>query len=130
LRFILRTPRVTSETLCAALATYLMMGLLWSFAYTLVGLIIPEAFRFAGNPDAGRSMHGFESLYFSFTTLSTVGYGDIIPVANVARMLAMLEAVSGMFYVAVLIARLVALQTTATPPAEAPRHDAAPEKRP
>jgi hypothetical protein len=129
LRFILLTPRVTSETLCAAVGTYLMIGLLWSFAYTLVGLINPGAFRFAGNPDAGRFMHGFESLYFSFTTLSTVGYGDIIPVANGARMLAMLEAMSGMFYVAVLIARLVALQTTA-PPAEFSPSSRTPETPP
>jgi hypothetical protein len=52
-------------------------------------------------------MAGFETLYFSFSTLTTVGYGDIIPVSNPARMLAMMEATTGVFYLAVLIARLV-----------------------
>ena len=51
----------------------------------------------------------FNSIYFSFATLSTIGYGDISPVAGVARMLAVAEAVVGMFYVTMLIARLVSL---------------------
>jgi hypothetical protein len=51
-------------------------------------------------------------LYFSFITLSTVGYGDITPVSKVARMLAAAEATTGLLYVAVLIARLVAIQAT------------------
>jgi hypothetical protein len=54
-------------------------------------------------------MQGFNAFYFSFVTLSTVGYGDITPVSKVARMLAALEAMTGLLYVAVLIARLVSL---------------------
>ena len=57
-------------------------------------------------------MKGFNGLYFSFITLSTVGYGDITPVSKVARMLAAMEAITGLLYVAVLIARLVAIQAT------------------
>ena len=57
-------------------------------------------------------MDRFNALYFSFTTLSTVGYGDIIPLSGVARMLAMVEAVFGMFYVTLLIARLVSLYSS------------------
>jgi voltage-gated potassium channel len=60
-------------------------------------------------------MDGFTGLYFSFTTLSTVGYGDILPVSSVARMLAMVEAMFGMFYVTLLIARLVSLYSSKTP---------------
>ena len=54
-------------------------------------------------------MNGFNGFYFSFITLSTVGYGDITPVSKVARMLAAMEAMTGLFYVAILIARLVSL---------------------
>jgi Ion channel len=57
-------------------------------------------------------MQGFQALYFSFITLSTIGYGDIVPVSKLARMLAIVEAVTGMFYVTLLIARLVSLYSS------------------
>ena len=109
LRFIVRAPRVDFGVLCAGIATYLMLGLLWSFAYSLVDRLLPNSFVFTVGPVSGHSMNDFNALYFSFTTLSTVGYGDIVPVSGVARMLAMVEAVFGMFYVTLLIARLVSL---------------------
>jgi len=107
LTFILRAPWVNAEVLCAAVATYLVIAILWAFAYTLVARLIPGSFDFTVKGDPYRSMAGFEALYFSFSTLTTVGYGDIIPVSNPARMLAMMEATTGVLYVAVLIARLV-----------------------
>jgi len=109
LRFIVRAPRVDFGVLCAGIATYLMLGLLWSFAYILVDRLVPDSFVFTVGPVSSHSMNNFNALYFSFTTLSTVGYGDIIPVSGVARMLAMAEAVFGMFYVTLLIARLALL---------------------
>ena len=60
-------------------------------------------------------MDGFESFYFSFVTLTTIGFGDIAPVSRVARMLAVMEAIAGMFYVAVLVARLVSIHSTSRP---------------
>ena len=107
LRFILRAPRVDFGVLCAGIATYLMLGLLWSFAYILVDGLVPNSFVFTVGPTSSHSMNHFNALYFSFTTLSTVGYGDIVPLSGAARMLAMVEAVFGMFYVTLLIARLV-----------------------
>ena len=71
--------------------------------------MIPDAFVFSAGPPASRSMQGFTALYFSLITLATVGYGDIVPVAGVVRMLAAMEAIVGMFYVALLISRLVSL---------------------
>jgi len=115
LRFIVRAPRVDFEVLCAGIATYLMLGLFWSFAYILVDRLVPDSFVFTVGPVSGHSMNNFNALYFSFTTLSTVGYGDIIPVSGVARMLAMAEAVFGMFYVTLLIARLVSLYSVNAP---------------
>jgi hypothetical protein len=110
LRFVLTASEVDTEVLCASISAYLLLGLLWTFAYWLVAELIPNAFAFSG-PD--KSLEGFNGFYFSFITMSTVGYGDITPVAKVARMLAAMEAMTGLLYVAVLIARLVALQTTA-----------------
>ena len=61
-------------------------------------------------------MIGFNSLYFSFTTLSTIGFGDIVPVSGASRMLAILEAIVGMFYVTMLVARLVSIYSARTDP--------------
>jgi hypothetical protein len=111
LRFVLRAPSVNVEVLCASISAYLMLGLLWTVAYWLVDQLNPEAFAF--NTSEGRqSISGFNAFYFSFVTLSTVGYGDITPVSKVARMLAAMEAMTGLLYVAVLIARLVAIYST------------------
>lgn len=110
LRFVLSAPHVNQEVLCAGISVYLLLGILWSFGYTLVGKLVPNAFAFSAG--LGHSPVGFEAAYFSFVTLTTCGYGDIVPVANVARMLAMLEAMAGTFYVAILIARLVTLYSS------------------
>ncbi len=110
--FILRAARVNSEVMCAGLAAYLLLGLLWSFAYILVAWVVPDAFFFDGRIEAAQDMTSFTSVYFSFITLTTVGYGDITPVANVARMLAAAEAMTGTIYMAVFISRLVALYTS------------------
>jgi voltage-gated potassium channel len=116
LRFIAHAPRVDSEVLCAAIAGYLLSGLAWSLAYALFDRLDPTSFVFTLTPKSGRSMDGFTGLYFSFITLSTVGYGDIIPVSEIARMLAMVEAIFGMFYVSLLIARLVSLYSSKSRP--------------
>ena len=109
LRFVLRAPSVTTEVLCASISAYLMLGLTWTMAYWLVDQLTPGG-AFSFNTNAGtRSMNGFNGFYFSFITLSTVGYGDITPVSRIARWLAAMEAMTGLLYVAVLIARLVSL---------------------
>jgi hypothetical protein len=113
LSFILRAPVVTVDVLCASIAAYLMLGLTWTVAYWLVDQVTPGG-AFSFNTDRGEhSMNGFTGFYFSFITLSTVGYGDITPVSQAARWLAALEAMTGLLYVAVLIARLVSLYSRA-----------------
>jgi voltage-gated potassium channel len=113
LRFILRAPVVTVEVLCASVAAYLMLGLMWTVAYWLVDQLTPGG-AFSFNTSRGaQSMNGFTGFYFSFITLSTVGYGDITPVSQAARWLAAMEAMTGLLYVAVLIARLVSLYSSA-----------------
>ena len=89
-----------------------MLGLMWTMAYWLVDQLTPGG-AFSFNTNSGtRSMNGFNGFYFSFITLSTVGYGDITPVSRLARWLAAMEAMTGLLYVAVLIARLVALYSS------------------
>lgn len=115
LRFILRAPRVDAEVICAGISVYLMIGLMWALAYMLTGHLSTAAFTFVNDPDKERTMDSFNAFYFSFTTLSTVGFGDITPVSKVARTLAIMEAITGMFYMAILISRLVSLYAPAVP---------------
>jgi Ion channel len=113
LHFILRARVVTMEVLCASIAAYLMLGLMWTVAYWLVDQVTPGG-AFSFNTERGaQSMNGFTGFYFSFITLSTVGYGDITPISRAARWLAATEAMTGLLYVAVLIARLVSLYSSA-----------------
>lgn len=108
LLYVLRVRRVDSEVLCGAISAYLLLAILFATAYALVAVLIPGSFAWTA-PAPSRPMAGFDALYFSFVTLSTVGYGDIVPVSNAARMLAMAEATGGMFYITVLMARLVSV---------------------
>jgi hypothetical protein len=119
LGFILHAPRVDSQVLCAGVSTYLLLGLLWAFGYRLVAQLVPDSFAFNVPTTASHSMKAFNAFYFSFITLTTVGYGDITPVSNTARMLAMMEAISGTLFVGVLIARLVSLYSSPVAVAQA-----------
>jgi len=112
LRFVLLAPSVNAEVLCASISAYLMLGLIFTMAYWLVDQLTPGG-AFSFNTNAGKqSMNGFNAFYFSFITLSTVGYGDITPLSRIARWLAALEAMTGLLYMTVLIARLVSLYSS------------------
>jgi hypothetical protein len=101
----LRAGPVTRHRLEGATAAYLLLGVIWAHAYALVAALHPGAFGGAvGGGDGPRAW-----FYFSFVTLTTVGYGDVLPVHPAARSLAALEAVTGPLYLAILIARLVSL---------------------
>lgn len=115
LRFILSASQVDTEVLCAGIATYLTFGLLWTFAYVLTARVTPNAFSDAGIAGS-KVLSGFDALYFSYVTLCTVGFGDITPASPVARMLAVLEALTGTIYLAVLVARLVSMYSVTGPP--------------
>jgi hypothetical protein len=120
LHFIFRARRVNSEVLCAGISGYLLLGVLWMSAYMLVSRLHPadplhpelNPFSFNIGAASAHSLSEFEAYYFSFITLSTVGYGDITPLSHGARTLAMTEAMTGTLYVAVLISRLVALYSS------------------
>jgi hypothetical protein len=100
-----RAGPMTAHRIQGGIAGYLLLGLLWAQAYALVETLYPGAFSGAITVAGGH--RGW--MYFSFVTLTTVGYGDILPVHPAARSLAMLEAVTGPLYIAILLARLVSL---------------------
>lgn len=108
---VFREGPVTVHRIQGAIAVYLLLGLVWSGVYELIYLSIPNSFNFTAVP-TGTSLAALRPgfAYFSFTTLTTVGYGDITAVAPAARSAAMLEAITGQLFPAVLLARLVSLE--------------------
>jgi hypothetical protein len=96
--------RVTSDTVRGGISIYLLLGIFWSFLYLLTLTLSPSAIKF---PTANWTVS--DLLYFSFTTLTTLGYGDILPVSPPAQMLTVLESTLGQIFLTVFIARLVGL---------------------
>jgi voltage-gated potassium channel Kch len=107
--YVLRDRVVTLDELFACASAYILMAILWGSAYALVLAFDPSALYIneANNPD-GRLAFS-ELIYFSMTTLTSVGFGEITPVAPIARSLVMLQQVVGVLFVAILVARLTGL---------------------
>jgi membrane-bound ClpP family serine protease len=108
LRYILNRGPVSADKLHGALAGYIMLAFVWSFVYALVEVSSAGSFG-PGHLDFTQPGTFFKLIYFSFTTLTTTGYGDFIPLTNHARSLVMVEEFSGVFYVGVVIARFAGL---------------------
>jgi hypothetical protein len=108
LAYLLKKGPITADKLHGALAAYIMIALLWAFFYSLIESFTPGSFELGGARlgEPGEFMH---LLYFSFTTLTTTGYGDISPLSDQARSFTILEQFVGVFFVGVLIARLAGL---------------------
>ena len=106
--------RAVADRITGAVVLYLLIDLVWAVAYRSLDKHLPGAFTGAGGGEEGYGLGRW--VYFSFVTLTTVGYGDISPVARAARSLAMLEALIGQLYPAVILARLVSLPRDEPPP--------------
>jgi voltage-gated potassium channel Kch len=110
LGYVLHGARVTMDMIFAAICVYMLIGYAWTFIYALLDELQPGSFvalsAIAAHDHVARYL---EMRYFSFMTLTTVGYGDIVPHSPATRTLAALEAVTGQIYLTVLVARLVGL---------------------
>jgi len=106
---VFRDGQVTIHRILGAVALYLLFGLAWSFAYESLVLFDPGAFAFVVPPETPAERTS-KLVYFSFVTLTTVGYGDVTALHPLGRSLAMLEALTGQLFPAITLARLVALE--------------------
>lgn len=104
LRELIPAEQVTSDIIKGGICVYFLLGFFWASAYSIVQIFEPDSFS-----SAPKTVNQADLLHFSFTTLATVGYGDIVPTSKVARVLANLEGMTGVLYPAVFIARLVSL---------------------
>jgi uncharacterized membrane protein len=101
LRFVVKSPRVDSETVHAALSTYLLAGVFFGVLYSAIEFSTPGSFS---GPDEFTES---AATYYSFVTLATLGYGDFLPRSELARGVATLEVIAGQLYLAVMVARLI-----------------------
>ncbi len=116
---VLRPGNVTHHRVQGAICVYLLAGLAWAYSFDALFVLDHAAFRVAGVDGDARARAGIFR-YFSFVTLTTLGYGDILPRSPIARSLATSEALFGQLYPAVMIARLISLEIL-----DRRRHDSA-----
>lgn len=123
-RAIFRQEEVTADLLLGAASIYLLLGLAWSRVYMFMDVLWPGSFQFSerlaaqvvDSPLAETSA----LVYFSFVTLTTTGYGDVTPVSEAARRVAMAEAIVGQLFIAITVARLVGAYAATRPSSRRP----------
>jgi len=115
LKYVFSSKKVTFDYINATLCVYLILGLLWVSLYSMAESIQPGSFLFQDDGLGAFIGHdtyadsAVRKIYFSFVTLLTLGYGDVVPVHSIARLLAIIEALIGQIFLVVLVARLVGI---------------------
>jgi hypothetical protein len=118
-RYIAKSEHVDSDTLFGAACIYILLGLTWTGVYTLVEVVRPLSLQFSG--DSTTPITRVSTLiYYSFTTLTTLGYGDINPMTSLTQSLAILEAMTGVLYMALIIGLVVGIYGSSTKTEEQP----------
>jgi hypothetical protein len=105
LSYLFKEEEITSDVIMGAICGYFLIGLLWNSVYALLETLEPSSFQVSQAHVAG----GPDFIYYSFVTLTTLGFGDITPISKPAQSLSLLEAVMGQLYLAILVARLIGI---------------------
>ena len=106
LKEIFKTKIIDSHIISSAISIYVLVGIFWYLLFMFLLMIDPDSFDIRNfNPE----MVSIDMIYFSFTTLTTLGYGDITPVSYTAKMWSITEAMMGVMFLAVMISRVVSL---------------------
>lgn len=106
LGFIFRATRVDRSLIASAITVYLLLGAIWGAVYLIIYRVNPGAFN---APYVDPNYASVHFIYYSYVTLTTLGFGDITPISPAARILSVIEAITGVLYTAILVARLVSL---------------------
>ena len=108
---ILHSEKVSTDTLYGAVCVYLLLGLLWASIYSFLEHLSPGIIFVTNNSDVIGTLTANELIYYSYTTLTTLGYGDVTSFTPEGRIISVLEAIVGQLFLAFLVARLVAIYT-------------------
>jgi len=98
---ILKTNEVDIDTIISAISGYILVGLLFGILFFILEFILP------GNYSGGSDLDYYQTMYFSFVTMSTLGYGDILPITKAARSLVIITTLFGQFYMAIIVGVIV-----------------------
>ncbi|MDE1568233.1 potassium channel family protein [Aquabacter sediminis] len=128
LKYVLSPGRITLDRIFASLTAYMTMALFWALIYRALYLVEPHSFRFDTTIQRAE-VPFYDFLYFSYATITTTGYGDIVPNTHQVQSFAIVEQMVGVLYVAILVARLTNLYAP-TPPRRLGRAPTAPAQRP
>lgn len=112
LEHILKSEEVTTDTLYGAVCVYLLLGIMWASIYGFLEYVSPGIVFEGYDKAIHTKLSTNELIYYSYTTLATIGYGDITSVTPVGRIISVLEAIFGQLYIAFLVARLISIYTT------------------
>ncbi len=106
-RAVIASPTVTVDTLAGAVSAYMLVGITYGLIYAFIEQVWPGSFM--STVTGAKRINPPDLIFFSFISLTTVGYGDLVPVAGPAKSLAILESITGVMYPAVLVGRLIGL---------------------
>jgi hypothetical protein len=113
LRQVLLTDDIDWNRLVGAICAYLLLGFMFGLIHILIAWLLPGSYTGIGSPETDGE--GVKYIYYSFVTLTTLGYGDITPVRPLAGAVAYIEAVFGVFYIAILVGTLIGLMLSRAP---------------
>jgi hypothetical protein len=108
LEHIIQEKRVTLDIIMGSICGYMILGIMWGMLFMFAGMLHEHAFSVPAS-----KMTQTDYFYLSFTTISTLGYGDIVPKLPITKSLCVLESIIGLFYMSILVARLVGMQIAA-----------------
>lgn len=105
---------ISIDTLKAVICAYFMVAFFFAYSFYLLEVLHPDSFNLSETELSDPAFYISKMLYFSFTTLLTIGYGDITPITDVGQTLAVMEGIVGQFYLAILVARLIVIYSPIT----------------
>jgi hypothetical protein len=112
---------LTFDSIYGAICGYLFLGLAWAMSYSLIEVVEPGSFQISPSlRTAGEACPPQVLTYYSFVTLTTVGYGDVTPISPATRTFAWIEAITGQFYLAIIVAGLVSMLAARNRPLQPP----------
>lgn len=107
-RNVFITDRVTTDRIVGSICIYLLIGMFFAFIYAALGVMMPDAFNLGG--ETANEIESFKDyIYFSYTTLTTTGFGDMVPTRPISKALSAIESITGSIYLVIMVARLVGM---------------------